>query len=375
MAYYITVDTENTTSNIGHPLDTRNRNVCISIGDPQKNEWLATRDPKEAQIYLNRATDLVGFNIKYDLHWLSNLGLDFRAKRIWDTQIGVHLLSYQQHRMPSLSESAEKYNLGKKIDHVKKLYWEKGIDTDAIPWDVLSEYAIQDVWLTWHLYEQVSKEIAKNPNLQNLWMLEGYDAVVLMTMERNGLEVDFEYQNRTKQELEEKRTTLGDELKALAPDLPVFNPSSGEHLSALLYGGVISYVKKIPNGIYKSGKRAGQVKFSSEHTEYVFPRKTNPLRGSELLKAGVFRTDEKTLKKLRGVDKIRDKILEYKGIDVLISRYFEYAKKIEELSPADRRLHTNFSQVTTNTGRIASNNPNIQNTPAIVDKSFITRFA
>ena len=98
---------------------------------------------------------VVGFNIKFDLSWLKKIGIDvFNIKQVWDCQIAEFLLESQRNPYPSLAKACEKYNIPAKMDVIELDYWEKCIDTDEIPKDILLEYNKHDVIIT----EQVFKK-------------------------------------------------------------------------------------------------------------------------------------------------------------------------------------------------------------------------
>ena len=104
---------------------------------------------------LNRADIVVGFNIKFDLSWLKRIGVDvFNIKQVWDCQIAEFLLESQRNPYPSLAKACEKYNIPAKMDIIELEYWDKCIDTDEIPKEVLLEYNKHDVIIT----EQVFKK-------------------------------------------------------------------------------------------------------------------------------------------------------------------------------------------------------------------------
>ena len=98
---------------------------------------------------------VVGFNIKFDLSWLKKIGIDvFNIKQVWDCQIAEFLLESQRNPYPSLAKACEKYNIPAKMDIIELEYWDKCIDTDEIPKDLLLEYNKHDVIIT----EQVFKK-------------------------------------------------------------------------------------------------------------------------------------------------------------------------------------------------------------------------
>lgn len=112
-------------------------------------------EPKEpTQSYFDNATLIVGFNIKFDLHWARRIGVDISKVVVWDCQIAEFMLEYQQNRYPSMNDACSKYGIDAKLDVVKEEYWEKGIDTDEVPHEVLTEYLEGDLDKT----EQIFKE-------------------------------------------------------------------------------------------------------------------------------------------------------------------------------------------------------------------------
>ena len=88
----------------------------------------------------------------YDLQWMWKSGLDLTGKKFWCCQVAEFILNNQRTPYPSLDEAAEKYTGEKKLDVVKTEYWDKGINTDQVPWDILSAYAIKDAELTEKVY-------------------------------------------------------------------------------------------------------------------------------------------------------------------------------------------------------------------------------
>lgn len=101
---------------------------------------------------IDNASVIVGFNIKFDLHWIRRAGFDISKIKVWDCQVAEFLLNYQKTPYPSLDGAAEKYGFPKKLDVVKLEFWDKGIDTDMIPRDVLSAYLTQDLLLTEQIF-------------------------------------------------------------------------------------------------------------------------------------------------------------------------------------------------------------------------------
>ena len=130
----LAIDVETTTFNKGHHADTRNKLVCISAYEGRDSHiWFDNFE--DVSRFIRNYDCLVGHNIKFDLHWLANTGIDFSDLRIIDTSIVEFILSRQTEKWPSLNNIAVK-RLGKtKLDHIQLNYWDHGIQTDEIPRD------------------------------------------------------------------------------------------------------------------------------------------------------------------------------------------------------------------------------------------------
>src|ERR1700722_14935156 len=188
----LVLDVETTISNKGNPFDHSNSlcyigtlrdtmgvyDVChelISIG-------LHT---EIASIFRTGNTLWIGFNIKFDLHWLRKFGIELAGVTVWDCQLAHFILRHQRAVMPSLDEVAKYYGLGQKVDKIKE-YWEAGIDTPDIPKQEMIEYLEQDLNLTHQIYLRQVEEFSKLPRLANLFRLQCQDLLVLEEMEWNG---------------------------------------------------------------------------------------------------------------------------------------------------------------------------------------------
>lgn len=165
----LTLDVETTTSNKGHWADKQNK--LVSSGLKWLDQTPATYDIREYSIEeicrlniqaLNKADIVVGHNIKFDLHWLCNIGVDIsNIKQIWDTQIAEFLLMAQRNPYNSLNDALQKYGYPLKLDGVKTEYWDKGIDTDEIPVDILREYLEYDLIGTENVFKEQAKQFGR----------------------------------------------------------------------------------------------------------------------------------------------------------------------------------------------------------------------
>ena len=311
------------------------------------------------------------------MHWYKRIGIEISpTQRIWCCQLAEFILSGQTFTYPSLEETATRYNLGHKLDVVKTEYWDKGIDTDQIPESVLEEYTIQDVDLTYQVYLKQLERFKQNPALYKLFKLCCQDLLVLQEMEWNGLIYDEEVCNTRSTEIEEQLQVIHSKLSSVYPDIPI-NFNSPDQLSAFLYGGSISEVVKQPDGFYKSGQKKGQVKYKNVEVIHSLPRLVEPLPKSKLKKEGVFKTDEGTLRKLKGpaAKKYVSVLLEYAKLDKLNGTYYKGIPKLnKEMNWEPYTLHGQFNQVVAATGRLSSSKPNLQNFAGDCEDIFITEF-
>ena len=348
-----TSDWENTTWNKGSAFDKRNWSVCLGV------KW---NDEPAISLFDSWRVDFlyhevcwIFFNAKYDLHWYRRNGLSPLPSSIWCCQLAEFLLSGQKNRYPSLDETAKKYNLGQKQDKVAA-YWEQGYNTNEIPRDILEEYSIQDVELTYQIYLKQKEQFEKNPKLYKLFQLQCLDLLVLEEMEWNGLIYDEELCNKRAEEVEQELNSIKEKLNAVYPDIPI-NFSSGDQLSAFLYGGSIPYEVTEQVGFYKNGKP----KFKKVEKVHSLPRLLVPLKGTELKKEGVYKTDEATLRKLRGPKKYLDYVqclLDFGRLDKLLSTYYKgIPKKNLEFGWKRGEVHGQFNQVVAQTGRLSSSEP------------------
>lgn len=379
------LDVETTISNKGNPFDETNklcyvgllgsipRTISIEYGDEPYRHKL-----DEIQKEIDESEILVGFNIKFDLHWLRKYGINFVGKRIWDCQLVHFVLTGQQYPYPSLNSVSAYYDLGSKLDVVATEYWGNKIDTPNIPQDILEEYLVGDLQLTQKVYEKQMEEFASSAKtMQRLISLHNQDLLILQEMEYNGLLFDEGQSNVLAQELQEQIKKIDDILFEYH-SLVDFNPNSTEHLSAFLYGGSIKVKRRETIGLFKTGTRKGQAKERWVLHEITFDRLVNPLKGSELEKEGFFSTDEQTLKSLKGNKKAKEVIELLLHRAVLEKRLSTYYKGLvdlrKEMNWHEGRLHGQLNQCVARTGRLSSSKPNLQNFDGEIKTLFRSRY-
>lgn len=378
----ITSDWEVTTSSKGNPFDRRNRAVCLAEKNGAGPARCSYKDAKGVYGDNEKSNPqqclYIFFNAKFDLHWYKKEGFTL-PKQVWCCQLGEFILSGQKIRYPSLEDTAVKYGLGHKIDVIKRDYWDKGIDTDQIPRDVLSPYAIQDVELTYQIYlKQLEQFQRDRPELFKLFKLGCQDLLVLQEMEWNGQVYDEDLCNQKAEVIQKEIDEITIKLASVYPDVPI-NFNSPEQISAFLYGGKVYQETKKHVGFYgPKAAKAGQPKYENVEIIHDLPRLVEPLKNSNLAKEGVFKTDEGTLRKLKGpaAKKYVGPLLRLSELEKLNSTYYRgLPAKNQEYHWPKGMIHGQFNQVVAQTGRLSSSNPNLQNFAGDCLDVFVTRFS
>lgn len=384
---YLVLDVETTTSNKGNPFDETNKLCYVGL---LSNGWSSLCDIEYSdhanrwaldsiQTAIDNSTTLVGFNIKFDLHWIKRYGINYSTKRIWDCQLVHFILTGQRESYPSLNDVAKYYGLASKLDIVAGEYWSAGIDTPAIPRDILEEYLQQDLVLTEQVYLKQLEQVNQLPtSTQRLISLHNQDLLVLQEMEFNGLIYNEEKSEELANELNQQIRQI-DQALFEHHQCSEFNPNSVDHLSAFLYGGSIRLRRKEPCGYFKSGSRKGEPKDRWVDYEVVFERLVKPLKGTELAKEGLYSTDEPTLRSLKGSGKameIIELLLKRAELDKRVSTYYLGLLKLrEKLNWPKGKIHGQLNQCVARTGRLSSSKPNMQNFDGEIKDLFLSRFA
>lgn len=377
----LTFDVETTTSNKGNAFDLTNKLVVIGwkwLGDT--NSFWLDKDFIHFQNVIDKADLIIGFNIKFDLHWIRRYGINFRDKAIWDCQIGEFILANQTTPYPSLNDTSIRYGLGEKIDVIKNEYWDKGIDTDAIPLPILLDYLKQDVALTEQVYLKQRSLFEKDIRYK-IFKLQCMDLLVLEEIEWNGIKFNTKKALEKAEEIEHEISEIYTSIVNRFNGIPL-NLSSNDHISCILYGGTISIDDRIPVGFYKTGEKTGMPRYKIITKDYQVPRLVEPLKGTEVKKpegAGEYwQVNETVLRKLK-LNK------EAKEIVKLLNRHSElnklrgtylvgYSKLIEKMNWEEDTLHGNLNQTTVITGRLSSTQPNLQNADPTTKVYMETRY-
>lgn len=277
---------------------------------------------KLSPLFENAQIGKVGHNLKYDLSVLRWHGYEIRGPLI-DTMI-LHSLvrADQKHGMDFLAEAY----LGYTPVSIESLIGPKGKDQKSmkdVPMDKLAEYAAEDADITWQLFRKLKPEVEKQGQQRVFYEVEMPLVPVLTAMEYEGIRLDPDSMVKFSAQLLEQSLGLEKQIHSMAGE--TFNIASPKQLGDILFGR-LKLVDK--------------------------PKKT---------KTGQYATNETVLQTLAGEHEIIQKILEYRTVTKLRSTYAEALP--QSIFDKTGRIHTTFHQTATATGRLNSQNPNLQNIP------------
>ena len=384
----LVIDTENTIFQKGNPFSRRNKCVAVALkkdDHPPECLMLEYEAPASADTLHNisaltrEANLLIGFNLKYDLHWLRRYGLEVSSP-VFCTQLAQFIIENQQRRYPSLEDSCLYWGITGKQNTIKEDYWDKGIDNTEVPWPVLHDRGTSDAELTYQLYLKQTEYLRAHPKMEKLVELANIDLLVLREMEWNGLKFNVEKSRQREEQLSAEIQTIDKNLRFNLGNYN-FNFNSSDHLSCILYGGTIVFRERAPYlHRYKTGVKKGTTAMRSaivEH-EVTMPRLIAPIEGSELKKEGYFSTAAPVLAKLRPkqlAKRVIDFLKRRAELEQLVSTYYNgFPEKMLEMDWEPNEIHSQLNQCVAITGRLSSSGPNQQNIPPSVYELVETRY-
>ena len=358
--------------------------LCLKLGKEiktfifnHKDVPFSPIDLQEIQSYFDRADIIVAHNLKFDLHWVHSIGVNTDSNQYYDTMVAEYLIRGQQFGTElSLKELSKKYGIPDKIDGVAERC-ASGYETDEIPLDTLIPYGEQDV-LNCEAIFKTQVPIIKKQKQSKIVQLRCESLRVTQQIEANGMMLDKEMCSTLSSDYEEQIANMSELLNTIITDaMPEltdvpFKLSSNEHLSAILFGGVIRY-----DG-YVEGKREGTLKkgkVSVETKGFGF----TPREGTEAAKQGYYSVDKAQLDGLKCKPKTPQYVFinsmaELSKMDKMKSTYCDSLLEKE----VNSIVHPSINETTTRTGRYSASNPNTQNMPregtSPVKGMFVTRY-
>ena len=277
-------------------------------------------------LFENKQIEKVGQNLKYDINVLTNYNIQVKGP-LFDTMIAHYLIQPDmRHNMDLLAETY----LGYKTVSIETLIGKKGKKQKTmrdIPQEEIVDYACEDADITLRLKNQFEPKM--NATLKKLMdEIETPLIPVLSGMEKEGINLDVPALTKFSEELEVSVTDLTKQILEL----------SGEEFNV------------------DSPKQLGEVLFD----------KMKIVEKAKKTKTGQYSTSEDVLSKMASKHEIVPLILEYRSLKKLKSTYVDALPEL--VNAEDGKIHTSYMQTVAATGRLSSNNPNLQNIPIRTEK-------
>ena len=278
-------------------------------------------------LFEDETKTLIGQNIKYDYQVLKNYGIDIKNK-LFDTMVAHFLIMPDmRHNMDLLAQTYLNYS----PVSISTLIGKKGseqLSMRSVDINLIKDYAAEDADITLQLKNNfvpklIEHELEKLFNEVELPLIK-----VLANIEREGINIDVPALKEFSLQLQNDIAIVEAEIQSLAGTK--FNVSSPKQVGEILF----EYLKIIDK-----------------------PKKT---------KTGQYATGEDVLSKLESLHPIVAKILDYRELVKLKNTYVDTLPEL--VNKTTGRIHTSFNQVVAVTGRLSSDNPNLQNIPIRTEK-------
>jgi DNA polymerase-1 len=313
------------------PKEARIVGIAFSF-EAHKGYYVAVpKEPAEAQRVLEEfrpafesdRIEKVNHNLKFDISVLRSNGLELRGK-LFDTMVAHSLVEPDmRHGMDFMSE----VYLGYTPVPISNLIGDGKNGAQAnmadVPLDKITEYAAEDADVTWQLRTAVEPLLKERGAERAFYEIESPLVPVLADMELEGIKLDAAALNEFSDQLAKQIADLEKTICKLAGT--TFNINSPRQLGQILFD-VLKICEK--------------------------PKKT---------RTGQYMTDEQTLATLAPDNEIVQRLLEHRTATKLKSTYTDALPAT--ISPKTGRVHTTYNQVITATGRLNSQDPNLQNIP------------
>lgn len=306
---------------------------------PENQEEAQILVDKFKPFFESETIEKIGQNIKYDLKILSNYGVQIKGK-LFDTMIAHYLINPDmRHNMDVLSETYLKYS----PKSIEDLIGKKGKNQKSmrdVTLEEIKEYAAEDADITYQLKQNFSPILDKAETKKLFDEIEIPLIPVLAAMELEGINLDVPFLQSMSVEMAKESATLEQKIYETAGEK--FNLASPKQLGDILFD-------KLKIGGAKQKKtKTGQYATGEEILSYL--EKDNPI--------------------------VKD-ILEWRQMVKLQSTYIDALPN--QVDARTGRVHTDYMQTVAATGRLSSNNPNLQNIPIrtergrLIRKAFIAR--
>ena len=306
---------------------------------PENQEEAQVLVDKFKPFFESETIEKIGQNIKYDLKILSHYGVQIKGK-LFDTMIAHYLINPDmRHNMDVLSETYLKYS----PKSIEDLIGKKGKNQKSmrdVALEEIKEYAAEDADVTFQLKQNFSPILDKAETKKLFDEIEIPLIPVLAAMELEGINLDVPFLKSMSVEMAIESNALEQKIYETAGEK--FNLASPKQLGDILFD-------KLKIGGAKQKKT----------------------------KTGQYATGEEILSYLANDNEIVRDILEWRQMVKLQSTYIDALPN--QVDAKTGRVHTDYMQTVAATGRLSSNNPNLQNIPVrtergrLIRKAFIPR--
>jgi len=306
---------------------------------PENQEEAQILIEKFRPFFENEHIEKIGQNMKYDLKILSNYNIQVKGK-LFDTMIAHYLINPDmRHNMDILSETYLKYS----PKSIETLIGKKGkgqLSMRDVPLEDIKEYATEDADVTFQLASHFQPILEKVGTKKLFDEIEIPLVPVLADMEKEGIRLDVDFLKSMSVEMQKEIDAFEQQIYETAGEK--FNLASPKQLGDILFD-------KLKIGGTKQKKT----------------------------KTGQYATGEEVLSYLANEHQIVRDILEWRQMVKLQSTYIDALPN--QVDTKTGRVHTDYMQTVAATGRLSSNNPNLQNIPIRTErgrqirKAFIAR--
>ena len=301
---------------------------CVKAHDawyvplPPEREKAVSLLGKFAPVF-NSPKPKVGQNIKYDLLMLRQYGIRVNGF-LYDPMLMHYLIEPEgRHNMTVLSHAYLNYS----PIAIEALIGKKGAkqrNMADVPLEIIAEYAAEDADITFQLKEILEKELRHKQLFDLYSTVEAPLIKVLADMEYTGVKIDTDSLTEYGKQMQVELLALDEDIRQMAGE-PTLNISSPKQLGIVLF------------------------------------EKLGLAEKAKLTKTKQYSTDEETLQSMADAHPVIPKILTYRSLRKLLSSYIEALPEL--VNKRTGKIHTTFNQFVTATGRLSSNNPNLQNIP------------
>ncbi|MBP8689302.1 DNA polymerase I, partial [Patescibacteria group bacterium] len=300
---------------------------------------------KIKNIFEDKNIKKIGHNIKYDIHILKRLGINVE-NTYFDTMIAAYILypGERKYNIDSLVFS----EFGFRMQRIEELIGENKktqITMNFVDPNKVASYCCEDSDFAFRLYKKYFLELKKIPKFFDLFFTIEMPLInILVSMEENGILLDVNYLNELSLFYEDKIKEIE---KYIFDITGPFNLNSPKQLQEILYNKLkldIKGIRKIKTGISTASDELERLRDNllDEAEEIVENNQLDNSLDTEIIN-------------------ILSKIIEYREYQKLKTTYIDNLPLL--INKNTNRIHTNFNQVITSTGRLSSSDPNLQNIP------------